>query len=246
MIRYLILAGLLITCTGSPLWAGTLAPLKPAAPAPTLTKDKSAKKSDKTVAKDQSSTPAVKTASSLKSSAITVTEATSTKHRVSTSSSVTSKKSPERSCSTSREAGRLARLTAYWASEGDYYTSHGIASTGIHLHEGCCAVDPKVIPYGSVVNIPGLGKYLAVDTGSAVISREAARETGHTAEERSALVIDIYFESRRDGEEFAASSTKFASITWQAPSQASNASSDGRSMVAESDWNKLRNKQLPE
>ncbi|MCE0497269.1 MAG: 3D domain-containing protein [Methylacidiphilales bacterium] len=138
-------------------------------------------------------------------------------------------------------------MTAYWASEGDHYTSLGISSTGIHLHDGYCAVDPRIIPYGSVVTITGLGKYLAVDTGSAVISRQAARETGHTSAERAALVIDLYFESRRDGENFAETGPKFALITWQTPSEsASDMSSDVRDMIVESDWNKLRNKQLSE
>jgi 3D (Asp-Asp-Asp) domain-containing protein len=137
-------------------------------------------------------------------------------------------------------------LTAYWASEGDYYTRQGISSTGIHLHDGYCAVDPKIIPYGSVVTISGLGKYLAVDTGSAVISRTAAVETGRTSEERAALVIDLYFESRADGENFAASGPKFASITWETPNSAKHMSSDIHNMIAESDWNKLRNKQLSE
>jgi len=129
--------------------------------------------------------------------------------------------------------GRLARLTAYWSGEGDYYTGRGLSSTGIHLHEGHCAVDPRIIPYGSVVQIDGLGKYLAVDTGSAVISREAARETGHNPEERNALVIDLYFESRRDGERFAAHGPKYAAISWTAPrSTASNQDVHG-SLAAE-------------
>ena len=112
---------------------------------------------------------------------------------------------------------RLARVTAYWSGEGDYYTRHHISSTGIHLHQGHCAVDPSIIPYGSVVKIDGLGSYLAVDTGTAVVSRRAARESGHTRAQRNALVIDLYFESRREGERFAANGPKFASITWSRP-----------------------------
>jgi 3D (Asp-Asp-Asp) domain-containing protein len=112
---------------------------------------------------------------------------------------------------------RLARLTAYWSGEGDYYTRHHISSTGVHLHTGHCAVDPSIIPYGSVVSIDGLGSYLAVDTGTAVVSRRAARESGHNRGERAALVIDLYFENRRDGERFAANGPKFAAITWTKP-----------------------------
>ena len=64
--------------------------------------------------------------------------------------------------------GCLARVTAYWPSEGDYYTRHSLSSTGVRLHDGHCAVDPSIIPYGSVVDISGVGKFLAVDTGTAV------------------------------------------------------------------------------
>ena len=96
---------------------------------------------------------------------------------------------------------RLARVTAYWAGEGDYYTGRCISATGVRLHDGHCAVDPSIIPYGSVVEIAGVGKYLAVDTGSAVISRTAAREGGRTAAERHALVVDLFFEDRERGRE---------------------------------------------
>ena len=101
--------------------------------------------------------------------------------------------------------GRLARVTAYWPSEGDYYTRHSVAATGVRLHDGHCAVDPNIIPYGSVVDIAGVGKFLAVDTGTAVIERTAARAGGHTKAERNALVIDLFFENRRAGEAFASS-----------------------------------------
>ena len=63
-----------------------------------------------------------------------------------------------------------------------------------------CAVDPGVIPYGSTVVIPELGMNLkAVDTGSAVKSRKAARGRG----EPSTPVVDIYFESKSDARKFA-------------------------------------------
>ena len=148
--------------------------------------------------------------------------------RPSTSVALSRTSSPSSSRGAAGE--RLARLTAYWSGEGDYYTGRGMSSTGIHLHQGHCAVDPRIIPYGSVVQITGLGKYLAVDTGSAVISREAAREAAHTPEERAALVIDLYFESRRDGERFAASGPKYAAISWSSPR--STASTQDASGVA--------------
>jgi len=129
-------------------------------------------------------------------------------------------------------SGRLARVTAYWAGEGDYYTGKCLSSTGIHLHDGHCAVDPRIIPYGSTVNIAGVGTYLAVDTGSAVISREAAREAAHNQAEREALVIDVFFEHRRDGERFAAAATKYAVVTWTAP-RSTASTQDVRTSAAE-------------
>ncbi len=109
--------------------------------------------------------------------------------------------------------GRLARITAYWPGE-DYYTSHKRSATGVRLRNGFCAVDSSIIPYGSVVKIPGVGDYVAVDTGTAVISRKAAKESGHTRDERNALVVDLYFASRRAGELFSEVGPKFAMIAW--------------------------------
>jgi 3D (Asp-Asp-Asp) domain-containing protein len=139
---------------------------------------------------------------------------------------------------------RLARVTAYWASEGDYYTRHGISATGVRLHDGHCAVDPTIIPYGSVVEIAGVGKFLAVDTGSAVISRTAAREAGHTAAERGAIVVDLYFEDRSDGERFAAKAAKFVSISWSTPRSMASEAKVAGGLFAEEEWTKIQGKQL--
>lgn len=109
--------------------------------------------------------------------------------------------------------GRLARLTAYWTTE-DPWTAKHESSTGIRLHEGHCAVDPKLIPYGSVVQIPGMGNYVAVDTGSAVISRQAALGSGQTKAERDALVVDLFFENRKEAEEFAAHGPAYVAVNW--------------------------------
>jgi 3D (Asp-Asp-Asp) domain-containing protein len=111
---------------------------------------------------------------------------------------------------------RLARLTAYWCGE-DHYTRAHLSATGVRLHAGHCAVDPSVIPFGSIVQVEGLGTFLAVDTGSDVVSRKAAKESGHSKLERRALVIDLFFEHRSEGERFAADGPKFASITWWPP-----------------------------
>lgn len=117
---------------------------------------------------------------------------------------------------------RLARVTAYWPGE-DYYTNRKMSATGARLRPGFCAVDSNIIPYGSVVTIPGLGNYLAMDTGTAVISRKAAKESGHNRAERSALVIDLYFPTRKAGETFSREGPKFAMVAWD-----SGASAAGR------------------
>jgi len=98
-----------------------------------------------------------------------------------------------------REQSMLARATVYWASGGggsDHWTRRHICSTGARLRAGHCAVDPRRIPYGSKVTLPD-ATLLAVDTGSAVRSRKAARRSGRTALERNALVIDRFFETKQ-------------------------------------------------
>ncbi len=98
-----------------------------------------------------------------------------------------------------REQSFLARVTVYWASGGkgsDHWTRRHICSTGARLQAGHCAVDPRRIPYGSKVTLPD-GTLLAVDTGSAVRSRKAARLSGRNANERSAIVIDRFFETKQ-------------------------------------------------
>jgi 3D (Asp-Asp-Asp) domain-containing protein len=45
---------------------------------------------------------------------------------------------------------------------------YGITATGKHLHKGIVAVDPKIIPLGTALYIPGYGMAVAEDTGGAV------------------------------------------------------------------------------
>jgi hypothetical protein len=97
------------------------------------------------------------------------------------------------------EQSLLARVTVYWASGGggsDRWSRRHICSTGARLRAGHCAVDPRRIAYGSKVTLPD-GPLLAVDTGSAVVSRKAARRSGRTPLERNALVIDRFFETKQ-------------------------------------------------
>ena len=89
------------------------------------------------------------------------------------------------------EESLLARITVYWPGEGQLRA----CSNGAHLRAGHCAVDPKRIPFGSRVLFSD-ATCTAVDSGPAVVSRKAARVTGRTASQRSAIVIDRFFESR--------------------------------------------------
>lgn len=93
-----------------------------------------------------------------------------------------------------REEAVLARVTGYWRDEG---SGDRAAWNGRRLHTGHCAVDPKRIPYGSEVVFPDR-PCVAVDTGSAVVSRKAARARGRTTAQRNAIVVDRFFETKRD------------------------------------------------
>jgi 3D (Asp-Asp-Asp) domain-containing protein len=92
----------------------------------------------------------------------------------------------------------LARVTVYWAGGrgSDRYTRQHRSSTGLRLRQGHCAVDPRKIPYGSQVIFPDRTGLVAVDTGSAVRSRKAARRGGRTIHEKNALVVDRFFETK--------------------------------------------------
>lgn len=85
----------------------------------------------------------------------------------------------------------LARVTVYWPGEGQMRA----CSNGARLRNGHVAVDPKRIPYGSHVIFPD-AECVAVDTGPGVVKRTAARACARTAEQREAIVIDRFFESK--------------------------------------------------
>jgi len=246
MIRYLFSIGLGITCLGLPAQAKDITPSLPAPSALRIKDGNKSKDADKKSASKSDKKSDCKTASTPPPAKKEAAPSTARKSPSSTLAKTSSSK-PSTSKSTASKAkssGRLARVTAYWAGEGDYYTGHGLSSTGVRLHEGHCAVDPHVIPYGSVVKIAGVGTYIAVDTGSAVISREAARQTGHTAEERNALVVDLYFERGSEGRKFAANGPKYASITWESPRSADNEPKNSRNLYAEENTEKAHSKQL--
>jgi 3D (Asp-Asp-Asp) domain-containing protein len=120
-----------------------------------------------------------------------------------------------------RENPTMARVTVYWARGGsgsDRWTRQHKCSTGARLREGHCAVDPRKIPYGSQVVLPDGTKLQAVDTGSAVRTRRAARLSGRTSVERNAIVIDRFFETKRQALAWASRNPMFVSVQIAHPS----------------------------
>ena len=128
-----------------------------------------------------------------------------------------------------REESLLARVTVYWPGEGQVRA----CSNGARLRAGHCAVDPKRIPYGSRVLFPDVA-CLAVDSGPAVVSRKAARLTGHTASQRSAIVIDRFFESKDAALSWERSHPHFMTVRVVAPGSG-NESKEPSGEIAKSD-----------
>ena len=56
-----------------------------------------------------------------------------------------------------------ATAYSYGCGNGD-----GLTATGTPIRPGVIAVDPAVIPYGSTVEIVGVGEFTAEDTGGAI------------------------------------------------------------------------------
>jgi 3D (Asp-Asp-Asp) domain-containing protein len=88
----------------------------------------------------------------------------------------------------------LARVTVYWHNGK---SGQCACWNGVRLHTGHCAVDPKKIPYGSKVMFPDIA-CLAVDSGPDVINRKAARRCARNASQRNAVVIDRFFETKKE------------------------------------------------
>jgi 3D (Asp-Asp-Asp) domain-containing protein len=114
-----------------------------------------------------------------------------------------------------RDNSLLARVTVYWARGGhgsDRYTRQHKSATGLRLQQGHCAVDPRRIPYGSKVVLPDGTALSAVDTGTAVRNRKAARRSARTADERNAIVVDKFFETKRQALTWANSNPPFVNV----------------------------------
>jgi 3D (Asp-Asp-Asp) domain-containing protein len=106
---------------------------------------------------------------------------------------------------------RLARVTTY--SGEDKWSKQHLTSTGAKLVEGVCAVDPKVIEYGSTIEIKGIGKFKSLDTGTNVKNRKAAILSGKTKQEKDAIVIDIYCETQEKALQLSKKMPEYIMIT---------------------------------
>jgi 3D (Asp-Asp-Asp) domain-containing protein len=121
-----------------------------------------------------------------------------------------------------RDQSLLARVTVYWARGGggsDRYTRQHKCSTGLRLQTGHCAVDPNQIPYGSRLIFPDGTALAAVDTGTAVKNRKAARKSGRTIHERNAIVIDRFFETKNQALSWANRNPPFLTVRVVPPNQ---------------------------
>jgi len=65
-------------------------------------------------------------------------------------------------------AGMDVVATAYTPYTATAYPT-GYTATGVLAHQGIVAVDPRVIPLGTVLFVPGYGVAVAADTGGAII-----------------------------------------------------------------------------
>lgn len=104
----------------------------------------------------------------------------------------------------------IVTLTTYWAvgRGSDYWTRRFTSATGQRLVPGLSvAADPKVIPYGSIIEIEGVGRRVVKDTGTHVIQRVASRKRGVDYP-----VIDLFFKSRQEALAFARKHPPFAEV----------------------------------
>lgn len=81
--------------------------------------------------------------------------------------------------------------TAYWA---DPSWSNGNTATGVPARYGVIAVDPRVIPLGTRLYIPGYGYGVAADTGGAIIGNriDLCFDTGQQAVDYGRQPATVY------------------------------------------------------
>jgi len=115
------------------------------------------------------------------------------------------------------EQSLLARITVYWPGEGQLRA----CSNGARLRAGHVAVDPDAA-------------CVAVDSGPAVVSRKAARAVGHTVSQRSAIVIDRFFESKEAALSWERSHPHFMTVRVVSPGSG-NAAKESSPEVAKSE-----------
>jgi len=106
------------------------------------------------------------------------------------------------------EHSAFARITVYWHREG---SGEHASWNGARLRDGHCAVDPKKIPYASKVVFPDAA-CVAVDSGPDVVNRKAARSCGRSAAERNAIVIDRFFDTKREALAWAKAHPHFMTV----------------------------------
>jgi 3D (Asp-Asp-Asp) domain-containing protein len=99
----------------------------------------------------------------------------------------------------------FARATQFHKTDPgcDPWTRRGVTSTQIDLKDNCddtigmVAVDPEIIPYGSIIYAPQNKRfYLACNRGGAVSARTAAKELAKkkqlSKKHEDAIVLDFY------------------------------------------------------
>lgn len=98
--------------------------------------------------------------------------------------------------STSRGTMRFRRVmqmeaTAYLPTDG---SGHGITYSGIPARHGIVAVDPRVIPLGTRVFVPGYGLALAADTGGDIKGNriDLCMEESHAAWDFGRRMVKVY------------------------------------------------------
>ena len=130
-----------------------------------------------------------------------------------------------------RQQTVLARVTVYWASSNAQ--EQRAAYNGARLHPGHCAVDPDKIPYGSKVVFDDGMECKAIDTGPAVVSRKAARLSGRNANQRNAIVVDRYFETKQQALAWADAHPPFMKLRVVTPGSDDEGLPKGGTMLAQ-------------